>query len=101
MAKNKLMPIKSFFDQDQIRSKFEKMLGKKKATGFIVSAINTINDSEKLAQADRNSILFACATAAALDLPINPNLGFAYIVPYWDNKNRIHNFITWWFWCND
>lgn len=72
---------KQLFDKPEVRSKFESILGKK-SSGFIISVINCINDNELLKKADQNSILFASANAAILDLPINPNLGFAYIIPY-------------------
>jgi recombinase, phage recT family len=48
--------------------------------------MNTTNGNAQLQQADPNSILKAGAIAATLDLPIDPNLGFAYIVPY---KNTV------------
>lgn len=76
---------KKLFEQENVREKFESILGKK-AQGFIVSVINCISDNEMLQKADSNSILFAAANAAVLDLPINPNLGFAYIIPY--NKKQ-------------
>ena len=37
-------------------------------------------------EAEPKSILLACLTAASLDLPINQSLGFAYIIPYKNNK---------------
>ena len=77
----KLNTIKDTFDNDDVKKRFHDMLGKK-SVGFIVSVINVISNDKTLALADRNSILFAAATAATLDLPINPNLGFAYILPY-------------------
>lgn len=76
---------KQLFEQQNVKEKFESILGKK-AQGFIVSVINCISDNEMLQKADQNSILFAAANAAVLDLPINPNLGFAYIIPY--NKKQ-------------
>lgn len=76
-----IQPIKDFLAQEYIQNKFQDMLGKK-APGFMVSVIDVVSNNAMLAKADRNSILFSAATAAALDLPINPNLGFAYIVPY-------------------
>ena len=83
MDSNKLqtMPIKSLFESEDVKKRFHDMLGAK-AAGFMVSVINTVTNDKNLALADRNSILFAAATAAALDLPINQNLGFAYIIPY-------------------
>lgn len=73
--------VKNLFEQDNVKEKFREMLGKK-ASGFLVSVINTVQNNNLLQNADRSSILFAAATAASLDLPINENLGFAYIIPY-------------------
>lgn len=80
MSENKLA-IKEAFEDSEIRNKFNRMLGNK-ATGFIISVINIVNSDTELAKCDRNSVLYAAATAAAMDLPINPNLGFAYIIAY-------------------
>lgn len=77
---NKLT-TKGFFGQQNIKSKFEELLGNK-ATGFITSVMQVVNSSDLLAKADPKSVYNAAATAAILDLPINNNLGFAYIVPY-------------------
>lgn len=74
--------LKSLFAAEDIKAKFDSMLGDKKATGFIVSVLDTVNSNYLLKKADPQSVLFAAATAASLDLPINSNLGFAYIVPY-------------------
>lgn len=79
--------VKLLFEREDVKSKFQEMLGKKSA-GFIVSLISVVEGNELLKSADRDSILFAAATAASLDLPINPNLGFAYIVPY-KNKDGV------------
>lgn len=70
-----------FFKSDKVKNRFEKVLGEK-ATGFVTSVLQVINDSNMLQNVDTNSIFNAAMTAATLDLPINPNLGFAYIIPY-------------------
>lgn len=72
---------KSLFAQDNVRAKFEEMLGKR-ATQFITSVLQVASQNEKLAKADPMSIYNAAAVAATLDLPLNNNLGFSYIVPY-------------------
>jgi recombination protein RecT len=46
-----------------------------------------VAQTQLLAHADPVSIYQAAAVAATLDLPLNQNLGFAYIVPYRD-KDR-------------
>ncbi|MCB0475656.1 MAG: recombinase RecT [Flavobacteriaceae bacterium] len=77
---NKLT-TKDLFGQKSIQQRFEAILGKK-AQGFISSVLQVINSSKILQNADPQTVLNAAATAASLDLPINPNLGFAWIVPY-------------------
>ncbi len=71
----------SLFNRDDVKKKFQEMLGKK-AQGFITSVLQIANSSELLKKADPLSIYNAAAVAATLDLPINSNLGFAWIIPY-------------------
>ena len=78
--------LKAMVNDERTKKKFQEMLGNK-AQGFLVSLVNTIGGNAQLQQADPNSILKAGAIAATLDLPIDPNLGFAYIVPY-NNKGK-------------
>lgn len=72
---------KSLFAQENVRKKFEEMLGKR-APQFITSVLQIAASNDLLAKADPMSVYNAAAVAATLDLPLNNNLGFAYIVPY-------------------
>lgn len=76
--------VKGLMCQVDVKKRFEDILGKK-APGFISSVIN-VAKSPSLADAEPNSIMASAVVAATLDLPIDPNLGFAYIVPYNDKK---------------
>lgn len=73
--------LSSFLNSDAIKNKFSEILGQK-ANGFVASVLSVVNSNKLLANADMNSIYTAALLAASLDLPINPNLGLAYIVPY-------------------
>ena len=75
---------KTLFAQENVQKRFNDLLGEK-SQGFITSVLQIVNQNVLLRQADPNTVLTAAATAATLDLPINNNLGFAYIIPY--NKN--------------
>lgn len=75
------LTVKSLFQNEDIQKRFQKLLGDK-AQGFITSVLQTVASNKLLEKSDPNSILQAAATAATLDLPINQNLGFAWIVPY-------------------
>lgn len=75
--------IRGLLAQPNIKGKFESMLGKK-AAGFMASIIN-VYSSKSLQDAQPLSVITAAAIAATLDLPIDPNLGHAWIVPFKDH----------------
>lgn len=84
--------IKSLFERDDVKQKFKELLGKR-STSFITSVLQIAAQNQLLAKADPVSIYQAAAVAATLDLPLNQNLGFAYIVPYNDrNKGQVAQF---------
>lgn len=55
---------------------------KEKAPQFITSVLSLTNSSPALAKCDGNAVFKECMKAAALDLPVDPNLGLAYVIPY-------------------
>lgn len=75
------LTVKNLFGRDEVRQKFQEMLGKK-SQGFITSVLQIVSSNANLSKADPHTVYHAAATAATLDLPLNNNLGFAYIVPY-------------------
>lgn len=80
-----LVALKNALSTESVKQRFDEMLGKK-APGFITSITNAVSNNALLQKADRNSIILAAATAASLDLPINPNLGYAALIPYQNKK---------------
>jgi recombination protein RecT len=75
------MTAKSLFNQDEVKQKFQELLGKR-STSFITSVLQIVASNDLLAKADPVSIYHSAAVAATLDLPLNNAIGFAYIVPY-------------------
>jgi recombination protein RecT len=75
------LTVKAIFEKDSVKSKINEMLGKK-APGFITSVLQVTTNNALLTKADPMSVYNAAMIAATLDLPINQNLGFAWIVPY-------------------
>lgn len=73
--------IQSLVSKESVKARFEELLGKK-APGFISSLLAVVNNNTLLARVNPNTVIAAGAMAASLDLPINQNLGFAYIIPY-------------------
>lgn len=77
----KELSVVSVFNQKTVQERFAQLLGEK-AQGFITSVLQVTQNNKLLKVANPQSVLNAAATAAALDLPINQNLGYAWIVPY-------------------
>jgi len=80
-ATQKENSIKTLLSRDDVKKRFGEMLGQK-ANAFLTSVMTAVQQNQNLAKADPTSIMFAAATAASLDLPVTPSLGYAYLVPY-------------------
>ena len=81
IEKKEQLSTKGLFAREDVKKKFDELLGKRSAS-FITSVLQIVSQNQLLSSADPNSVYHAAAVAATLDLPINNNLGFAYIVPY-------------------
>jgi recombination protein RecT len=81
VAKPNTSTIKGFFEQSAVKNRFTEMLGKR-SNQFISSVLQITANNSMLKNADPLSVYNAALMAATLDLPINQNLGFAWIVPY-------------------
>lgn len=79
----KPMTLANLLSGDKVKSRFNEILGAK-APAFISSVLSVANNNTLLKKAKPQTVLNAAVVAATLDLPINQNLGFAYIVPYKD-----------------
>lgn len=73
--------IVQYMSQPNVQSNIEQTL-KDRAPQFVASVAALFNSNPKIAACDKKSVLSSCLIAASLDLPINQNLGFAYIIPY-------------------
>lgn len=78
---------KELFSKDIVKKKFEELMGNR-SNQFMTSVLQIVASNEMLSKAEPSTVLNAAITAAALDLPINNNLGFAYIVPYNDRRSN-------------
>ena len=79
--------LRELFNNPIIKTKIEQLVGKNSAT-FATSVMQIANSNTMLRKADPTSILNAACMAATLNLPLQNGLGFAYIVPFRNNKER-------------
>lgn len=83
-----LIAIRTFLNSDGVTAKFQELLGKK-STGFITNVLQLCAQNKMLANCEPTKVYQAAAMAAMLDLPLNPNLGYAYIIPYNEKTGEI------------
>lgn len=79
--------LRELFNDPIIKTKVEQLIGKNSAT-FATSVMQIANSNALLRTADPSSVFNAACMAATLNLPLQNGLGFAYIVPFKNNKER-------------
>ena len=79
------------FDKSDIKEMILTRLGDK-AGAFVTSVLELCGQDKLLAQCDPNLVIIEALKSAGLDLPLNKSLGFAYIIPYKENKIMIPHF---------
>jgi recombination protein RecT len=73
--------IKDYFGSELVRKKFAEVLGAN-TPSFCTTVVQIASQNEQLSKCDPASIMQSAMVAATLNLAVNPNLGFAYILPY-------------------
>jgi len=73
--------LKKLVADANVKANFKRILGER-GEQFLASIVNVTSSNTLLAKCEPASIMSAAFIAATLDLPIDPNLGRAYIIPY-------------------
>lgn len=81
------LPLKDLLNTPTMKKRFEELL-QSRAPQFITSILNLYNSDQALQKCEPMSIISAALVAASLNLPVDKNLGYAWIVPYNDNKQK-------------
>lgn len=85
---NQLM--NSMLDGEKLRGRFDELLGKR-TPQFISSLVSLVNADANMQQAFFEApmtVIQSALKAASFDLPIDQNLGYAYIVPFKNSKKN-------------
>ena len=78
-----LTTTKDYFNSPEIQNHIQRTLGEK-SKSFITSVLTIVAGSAALNKCQPQSIYQCALVATTLDLPLNQNLGYAYIIPYGD-----------------
>lgn len=87
VAKNEVKSVKELLNKESYKKRLNELLNDR-AEAFATSLVN-ISNTTALKDADPKTVISSAIVAATLDLPIDQNLGFAYIVPY-NNSKKIN-----------
>jgi recombination protein RecT len=89
VARRQPQTLKSILRDEGYQNRFKELLGARSAQ--FVSSVLSVGTSLG-ADCDPNSIIASAMTAATLDLPVDKNLGFAWIVPYKKGDRKLAQF---------
>lgn len=87
-TKQEIAPLKqfnTFIAHPRTQDYLTTVLADKKAS-FVNNITALVTNNATLQVCKPDTLMFACLKATALDLPLDQNLGFAYVLPYKDNK---------------
>jgi recombination protein RecT len=78
--------LNSMLDSEGYRKRFDELLGARapQFISSIVSLVNADTNMQKVFYQAPVTIIQSALKAATFDLPIDPNLGYAYIVPFYN-----------------
>lgn len=84
--------MNAMLDGEKLRGRFEELLGKRtpQFISGMVSMVNADVNMQKAFYQAPMTVIQSCLKAASFDLPIDQNLGYAYIVPF-NNKVKDAN----------
>lgn len=75
------VPMKTLVKSDSVQQMLKRTLGAK-SKQFATSLVNIVNANRDLANVDQGSVINSAMVAATLNLPIDQNLGYMWLVPY-------------------
>lgn len=73
--------VKGLMDSPAVKKRFEEVLNKR-APQYMSSIVNLVNSDTNLKKCEPMSVIASCMVAATMDLPVDKNLGYAWVVPY-------------------
>ena len=92
MAENKnevaVQGIAGYLAEPKIHANIEGVVGKEAVNGFVSDIVACVQNNGMLGTCTNKSILSAGLVAKSINLPLTPQLGYAYLVPF-DNKKKV------------
>ncbi len=80
--------IATFLAKEAVKTNIESVVGNKDSQRFISSVVSAVQTNPQLAECTNASILSAALLGHSLNLPMSPQIGMYYFVPF-KNKKKI------------
>lgn len=85
---NGLQVFNRTITSDSTQAYLQAVLGERKGS-FVNNLTALVTNSAQLQACEPYSVMFAALKATALNLPLDPSIGCAYVIPYKDNKKGV------------
>ena len=76
-----LKAFNNFITGTKTQEYLNKVLGSEK-NSFVNNIVSLVSNAPMLQKCEPSGVMYAALKATALKLPLDPNLGFAYVIPY-------------------
>lgn len=76
-----LKAFNNFITGAKTQEYLNKVLGSEK-NSFVNNIVSLVSNAPMLQKCEPSGVMYAALKATALKLPLDPNLGFAYVIPY-------------------
>lgn len=80
--------IASYLASPAVRENIISVLGEKNVDSFVTDVVACVQNNTDLAKCTNKSIFSAALLSRSLNLPLTPQLGYAYLVPF-NNKKQV------------
>lgn len=85
---NSLVSFNKYLTNDKTQDYLQQVLGSRKES-FVTNCVALVSNNVSLQKCTPNTVMYSAIKATSLGLPLDNNLGFAYVLPYNNNKLNI------------
>lgn len=86
--------ITAYLTSPAIKENITNVLGKDHVDSFVADVVACVQNNEMLGKCTNKSIFSAALLSKSINLPLTPQLGYAYLVPF-DNKKQVEGHTEW------
>lgn len=86
--KNGLVAFNHYITNPKTSDYLNQVLGSRKES-FVTNCVSLVSNNASLQKCDPNTVMYSAIKATTLGLPLDNNLGFAYVLPYNNTKKGV------------